>query len=126
MEELKEEGQKIKEKLEKDIIKRKFFKKLLPLLRKIDFENVAYTYNDKKGYVDIKWDMVCRETLAICDVRTVIDNQDFTRNFYISFDSINYRLDMDDFMICITDNIKDIELILRGIIGTRLCGTKNF
>lgn len=131
IEELNEKGQKIKEKLEKDIIKRKTFEKLLPLLRKIDFENIAYTYKDTEC-ICLSNNIISKELLSVCDVRPIIDNLEYTTNFYIIYEKgvtsphDKYRLDKDDFMICITDNIEDIELILRGIIGTRICGTKNF
>ena len=131
MEELKEEGQKIKEKIEKDIIKRKTFKKLLPILRKIDFENISYTYKDKE-LIQIRDGLLCNEILAFNNVPVIFDNPDYTKDFYIIYDKAiiskhnKYKLYMDDIMICITDNIKDIELILRGIIGTRLCGKKKY
>lgn len=119
----------LREKLKKTIIERKTFEKLLPVLKIIDFENVAYTYkNSDKDYIRLDEDLICNEVLGLCDVRTVVDNPDYTRNFYVIYNKgvlpkyDKYRLDMDNFMICITDDIKDIELILRGVIGTRYVG----
>lgn len=125
--ELEKEHKKIKEKIEKAIIERKTFKKLLPLLRKIDFENISYTYKDKE-LIQIRDGLLCNEILAFNNVPVIFDNPDYTKDFYIIYDKAviskhdKYKLYMDDFIIRITDNIKDIELILKGIIGTRIIG----
>ena len=130
IEELEEEHKKIKEKIEKAIIKRKTFKKLLSLLRKLNFENIAYTYKDKE-LIQIKNDsLLCNEILAFNNVPVIFDNPDYTKNFYIIYDKAviskhdKYKLYMNDFIICVTDNIKDIELILKGIIGVRIFNNK--
>jgi len=119
----------LKEKLKKIIKERKTFEKLLPILKKIDFENVSYTYrNTDRDYIRLNEDLICNEVLGLCNVRTVVGDPDYTRNFYIIYNKgilpkyDKYRLNMNDFMICITDDIKDIELILRGVIGTRYVG----
>lgn len=120
--ELEKDHKKIKEKIEQDIIERKTFKKLLPILRKIDFENISYTYKDKE-LIQIRDGLLCNEILAFNNVPVIFDNPDYTKDFYIIYDKAiiskhdKYKLYMDDFMICVKDNIKDIELILRGIIG---------
>lgn len=120
---IQEDHKKIKEKIEKAIIERKTFKKLLPILRKIDFENISYTYKDKELIQIKNDDSSFNEILAFNDVPVIFDNPNYTKDFYIIYDKAiiskrdKYKLYMDDFMICITDNIKDIELILRGIIG---------
>lgn len=127
--ELEKEHKKIKEKLEQDIIKRKTFKKLLPLLRKLNFENIAYTYKDKE-LIQIRDGLLCNEILAFNNIPIVFDNPDYTKDFYIIYDKAvipkynKYKLYMDDFIIRITDNIKDIELILKGIIGVRMLNNK--
>ena len=124
---IQEDHKKIKEKIEKAIIERKTFKKLLPLLRKIDFENTSYTYKDKE-LIQIRDGLLCNEILAFNNVPVIFDNPDYTKDFYIIYDKAivskhdKYKLYMDDFMVCITDDIKDIELILRGVIGTRYVG----
>ena len=121
--ELEKEHKKIKEKIEKAIIERKTFKKLLPLLRKLNFENIAYTYKDKELIQIRDSNLLCNETLAFNNVPVIFDNPDYIKDFYIIYDKAivskhnKYKLYMDDIMICIKDNIKDIELILRGIIG---------
>ena len=125
--ELEKEHKKIKEKIEKTIIERKTFKKLLPILRKIDFENISYTYKDKE-LIQIRDGLLCNEILAFNNVPVIFDNPDYTKDFYIIYDKAviskhdKYKLYMDDFIIRITDDIKDIELILKGIIGTRIIG----
>lgn len=125
--ELEKEHKKIKEKIEKAIIERKTFKKLLPLLRKLNFENISYTYKDKE-LIQIRDGLLCNEILAFNNVPVIFDNPDYTKDFYIIYDKAviskhdKYKLYMDDFIIRITDNIKDIELILKGIIGTRIIG----
>ena len=125
--ELEKEHKKIKEKIEKAIIERKTFEKLLPILRKIDFENISYTYKDKE-LIQIRDGLLCNEILAFNNVPVIFDNPDYTKDFYIIYDKAvipkydKYKLYMDDFIICITDSIKDIELILKGIIGVRIIG----
>lgn len=127
IEELKEKERMIKKKLEKAIIERKTFEKLLPILRKIDFENISYTYKDKE-LIQIRDGLLCNEILAFNNIPVIFDNPDYTKDFYIIYDKAvipkydKYKLYMDDFIICITDNIKDIELILKGIIGARIIG----
>ena len=107
MEELKKQGLFISKMLECSIKREKVFAELVPILKKIGFENVSYTYKFPKEKE--------KQVLAIMDV-PMADDEEFVRTIYITFNNNEYRLDIESFFVLITSNIKNIKLILKGLL----------
>lgn len=110
---------KIIQKIKKIIIERKYFKQILPLLEKINFYEVAYSY--KKQPYDI-------DSLLISNVPTILMPNEKALNVYthreldirIDYEPIpdkSYFLYLNNMLFLQTQNIRDIKNILKGFLG---------
>lgn len=105
---------KIIQKIKKTIIKRKYFKHILPLLEKINFYNVTYSY---KKYFYEK-DILCISNIPTMSMPmpNVYRRESCIRVEYEHFPYTSYFLYINDMLFLKTPNIRDIENILKDFL----------
>jgi hypothetical protein len=113
---------KIIQKIKNIIIERKYFKQILPILEKINFYNVAYSYKKQPYEKDI---------LSVSDIPTMQISISKQLDIYtqrevdirIEYEPIpdkSYFLYLNDMLFLQTYNVRDIKNILKGLLGFAL------